>query len=291
MLQIEPERCLMHAIYLFVSRLFNASLKINIRKAVTFGEVKFFIDKSNSLDRLLVKTNGSFTSELDWALENGDPNKIALDVGANAGYWAINMATSFSKVYAFEPNPQMFQKLQINVEKNRKDIQSRIVLSQVAVSDREEIVSFAIKSAIDGDFRNNTGLSHIAITEPTSTKSSINVSALTLDGLRLDGAVSLIKIDVEGFEHQVINGALGILERDQPRIVWEASLQLDRVRNTDNVKKCLELLDKLNYRHYILDEMHCLMEVNFSKLSILGADRDVISIHNSTQHCSGKSAS
>lgn len=59
-------------------------------------------------------------------------------------------------------------------------------------------------------------------------KSSRHTKAITLDQTLDKKKVGLIKIDVEGFEEYVINGAKSILARDMPELFIEAQTRQDR---------------------------------------------------------------
>lgn len=58
--------------------------------------------------------------QIDWMCETfGDPNAIAIDVGAHIGTWTVSLAKAFGSVLAFEPNPLNYLNLCANLALRR----------------------------------------------------------------------------------------------------------------------------------------------------------------------------
>ncbi|MGE5608763.1 MAG: FkbM family methyltransferase [Bacillota bacterium] len=138
---------------------------------------------------------------------------VACDVGANFGYYSLMLAArgGCSAVYAFEPNPTNFARLQRNIELN--GLQGQIHAHRVGLSD----VPMAAR------MEERTGNSGMACIRADAVDGP-EVSLITLDdfcakqGLdRLD----FIKIDTEGFEPHVLRGGMETLARFKPLILIE----------------------------------------------------------------------
>lgn len=137
------------------------------------------------------------------------PGDIYLDVGANIGLFTLIAAHKVGndgQVYALEPTSTSFQRLLTNIHLNRF---SNVSPFQIALSDAPGQVSMLV--SLDGyDGRNS-------LTSPTAGEkfTSEMVSALTLDQFvqeqHLDHKITMIKIDVEGWETHVLAGGRGIL--------------------------------------------------------------------------------
>lgn len=145
-------------------------------------------------------------------------SKVIVDIGANTGVYTLIAcaANEQAQVYAFEPVPQVYERLSANVHLNQW--QGRCTLQKIAISSSDGIVQFHIphgavpKSAslkIDG-FRGVDGF-------------VADVPAATLDSICGDEQIDLVKIDVEGFEDQVLMGMRGILQRSAPAIIVECN--------------------------------------------------------------------
>ncbi len=158
--------------------------------------------------------------------ENGTPSffvdrcrkaQVVLDIGANVGYYSILAALSNpdAEVIAFEPVPQLYDRLVRNVELNQ--LGSRIKAMNLAVSDRcDEIPLYVPNNGVLCES------SILAGFRPDSMQ--LRAEATTVDTFLQAhgvGSVDLIKIDVEGAEHLVFKGMWKTLERMQSDIICE----------------------------------------------------------------------
>lgn len=137
---------------------------------------------------------------------------LFLDIGANVGIHTL-IALAANKrifVHSFEPSPEIFSRLKKNINKNNID---RVELHQLAVSGSNGHVFFQ-----DCSSEANIGISHIS-----SENTGLKVQSVSIDSLlsEVEKRVCLIKIDVEGYEPGVLEGARGRLSRDKPVITLE----------------------------------------------------------------------
>jgi FkbM family methyltransferase len=140
----------------------------------------------------------------------GRPMEI-VDIGANLGLTAVAMAPHASRLLAVEPNPITADCLGFNLGLNSLD---HVELARTALGDTEGEVSFHTAEFAAG--------SHIA--EDDGVRPSTRVPITLLDSLLAErgfGDVGFIKIDVEGFERQVIGGATATLASSRPVIFVE----------------------------------------------------------------------
>lgn len=132
-----------------------------------------------------------------------------VDVGANIGnhamFWAVFTA---AKVECFEPNPEAIEILNQNVS----GFGDRVVVHGHALGAKSGLVGM---SRVDG----NLGATSVCM------DASDGVSICTLDDVRLSD-VSLLKIDVEGMEPDVLAGARTLLSTWKP-VVWLEALGVD----------------------------------------------------------------
>lgn len=127
---------------------------------------------------------------------------FAIDVGANIGLISIQLAYKFWKVLAIEPRPDTYECLKKNVRKYQQ-----IETLHAAVGSSLGSIGF---SGAEND------CAHSQVTPEAETK----VPLITLDSLNLD-ACDLIKIDTEGYELEVIKGALATIQKFRPVIILE----------------------------------------------------------------------
>jgi FkbM family methyltransferase len=163
---------------------------------------------------------GSYEPELRNIMRVVLPSEgIAIDVGANVGWHTLLMARLVGprgRVLAIEPNPSVREHLLRNVRLNRL---AHIEVVACAVAESERILSFFAPDSDDP-----ASASGHVLAEENANSGSIRVEASTLDNIvaqkqidRLD----LVKIDTEGFEWPVLQGAENTIARFRPYIMFE----------------------------------------------------------------------
>ena len=132
-------------------------------------------------------------------------NEIFLDCGAYDGDTLKSFLqftnNSFSSYYAFEPDPSNFNKL---VDFNKSlplEISNKIVLKNIAIGSKNEKIFFQSDSSIQ---------SYV------SEEGNIEIISKTIDSLSL--SPTFIKMDVEGFETDIIFGAMNTISIFKPII-------------------------------------------------------------------------
>lgn len=125
------------------------------------------------------------------------PDDLFVDVGANVGsYTVLACAARGASGVCFEPVPATYSRLVANVEAN--GMAGRVETHNLGVSDREGTLAFTSSH----DVMNRI----IAEGEPRPAD-AIDVPVTSLDAVLAGREPSVVKIDVEGFELQVLHGA------------------------------------------------------------------------------------
>jgi len=155
---------------------------------------------------------------LDYICLYAAEGSIVIDAGANVGAYSVPLATARPnvEVHAFEPHPQVAARLERNLRLNRL---GNVKRHQVGLSDKSGKVMFnAVAESHD-----NLGLSSIGAPPPGVEASSVEIDIDTLDGLfpGKDKPISVVKIDVQGHELNVLRGGRALIERDHPVIIFE----------------------------------------------------------------------
>ncbi|MFQ5626642.1 MAG: FkbM family methyltransferase [Methyloligellaceae bacterium] len=132
---------------------------------------------------------------------------LALDVGAHVGFWTNCMAARFESVHSFEPNPETLNCLIQNKASN-------VVAHNFALGDCDRASFLALPEG--GNKTTSSGAWEISDDED---KAFYPIEIRTMDSLGL--APNFIKIDVQGFELQVLEGALETIMRHRPIIIVE----------------------------------------------------------------------
>lgn len=134
--------------------------------------------------------------------------QAVLDVGANVGYYSLlaTIASKVESVFAFEPDPAAYPELVRNISLNGLD--GVVTPFQVAVSNVKGKVSFGSHSPMSGV----NGVVDTSIHDLAVFSQINDVPAITLTEVEnVKGKVLGLKIDVEGHELNVINGAAHLL--------------------------------------------------------------------------------
>ena len=176
------------------------------------------------------------------------PNMTVVDIGANIGYYTLIAGRLAGKVYAFEPEPHNYDLLVKNVAINNY---KNIVTIQKAVSYRSGKTRFYIDKV-------NLGGHSFAQDTILERAGCLEVEAITLDeffeNAFHDSGIDIIKMDVEGAEGLVIEGAEKILRR-KLRIVMEflprglRNLGTDPLSLLHKIRDCgfeIKVIDEIN---------------------------------------------
>ena len=162
------------------------------------------------------------------------PGTICYDLGASIGYISLLMARKARHVYAFEPAPHAIAILNQQVSANHV-VNLTVVPTPISDSVRE--VSFALGDAAYGS----------GINEHETRFPVLKLRTTTLDIFaRENAAPDFIKIDVEGEEGRVLEGARGLLSSKRPTIVCE-------LHSAEAAAHCLRVLHECGYRVSMLD--------------------------------------
>lgn len=163
-----------------------------------------------------------------------DPGRAALDIGANRGIWAYEMGRLTSAVLAFEPNPKLFAFLQRAARKP-------VLCRREALSDAEGEAELLIPGE-KGRF-SNQGASLNPDKVGDAAHMRVTVRTASLDSLD-PPPVGFMKIDVEGHERAVLEGARGVIARDRPAMIVEIE-ERHTGRDLDGE---LDFVESLGYR-------------------------------------------
>jgi FkbM family methyltransferase len=139
------------------------------------------------------------------------PNDYVLDIGANIGCTALLFGKMAKMVHAFEPSPTTYSYLLKNV---RSSGLANIETKNFGLGSQrgDTQLTFARSNRAGGFVSNQTKASAGHVTEPIHLEKVDDLSIPRVD---------FIKIDVEGFEKYVLQGAEVTLVRDQPVVALE----------------------------------------------------------------------
>ena len=165
--------------------------------------------------------------------------KTVIDIGANMGNHSLFFAQHYKHVYSFEPNPRTFKLLEVNSEGRN------ITALNVALGNENGSVPLLVNIS-------NMGASRI-VDSPTMQRKD---DLLWVDVERLDDinvvageSIGLIKIDVEGHELRVLQGATATMLKDRPIVLFEQHREDIRDGSSD----AIEFLSDLGYSFRVVE--------------------------------------
>jgi len=181
----------------------------------------------------------SSEQELDFLDRIVPERAVTVDVGANCGLYTRKLARLSRKVHAFEPSRKMAEIL-------RRTSAPNVSVHEIALSDQiGEAELFIPKD-------NDQLVYGLASLEPRPMAPGRKVASARVPMARLDAIVhedvAFVKIDVEGHELNVLNGAVELLENSQPVFLVEAE-DRHRARATQLL---FEFFDARCYRGYFV---------------------------------------
>ncbi|MFP4403918.1 MAG: FkbM family methyltransferase [Candidatus Woesearchaeota archaeon] len=177
---------------------------------------------------------------------------IFFDIGSNIGFYSILLINKklYKQAYAFEPNPDTYKILSKNIKLNK--LTKKITPNQIALGEKQTTVNFF-------QDKYHTGGSKI-IENSKKHKEFIKIKKISFDKFIQNNKIDiknidLIKIDVEGHEHQVLKGMKNFLKDSKKgtRIIIEI---WDKNKTGKESKKLLkksgyEILKKYQSQHLL----------------------------------------
>jgi FkbM family methyltransferase len=173
------------------------------------------------------------------------PGSVFVDIGANVG-WHTAVGSSIvgptGRVYAIEPNPDNARLIAHTIQRNGL---ANVELLPFALSERTGFAAFRSAIGSNGGFAWGLDPSFI---DPAVTI----VPTMRFDELDI-ARVDVIKMDVEGAEPMVMRGAVAMIERDHPVIVFEFSCEMTQRVGGVEPREHLRFFEDHGYTLSIID--------------------------------------
>lgn len=172
------------------------------------GDAKFFVKKGDFGLTGNIYTGLHEFSDMGFLLHFLRKRDLFVDVGANLGSYSIlACAVVGAQGIAFEPVPNTFERLHRNMRLN--SLEQTLTCVNKGVGAAEGFIKFST----DEDTTNH------ALANGEHSKASVDVEIVALDSALRGSSPILIKIDVEGYESKVLEGAQEVLANASLRAV------------------------------------------------------------------------
>lgn len=202
----------------------------------TSSKVKFKGFYSNSQDIAFIENDNVELIELINELSN---EAIFIDIGANIGFFSAILAIKpnfTGKIFSFEPSLREFEKL-IFTKKSNKTL-ADWTLFNFGLGSENKLVKINTNNF-------HTGINHI---DPNGNQNCLLLSLDTLEIFNDISIIDLVKIDVEGFEVDVLKGMKKLLASNK---IQKLQIEItEKFLNKYNSSK-MELYEIMNFYGYI----------------------------------------
>ena len=233
----------------------SAGLKTALQNSITWltdEDIAIYTSADNYIEWCII-TDGTYEDEINKIIRISlKPGGVALDIGGNIGLQSIRMAQAIGPqgmVYAFEPLHYLQKKFSKNISLNRL---GNVTLLPFALSNTEAETEMKINSNSW-----NQGTFSISNTAGGTETQLVTIKvADELPEIKELDRLHLIKIDVEGFEYQVLQGLKLTIQKHKPRIIFEYDANYWQA-NGQNITDCYNFLRSFNYTLYQITTAGC----------------------------------
>ncbi len=184
--------------------------------------------------------------ELDMQFRIIQPEWNIIDIGANYGWYALQMAAQFPKnnIYSFEPIPHTFEQLNKNISLNNyRNIQT----NNIGLSESSGTFDFYFNPQLSV----NASLANVSGSEDIQ-KIVCTVSTLDTEIEKLNIIPHFIKIDIEGAELLALKGGIETIEEHKPAFFLEM-LRNWSAKFNYHPNDIINLLASKDYHCYIIN--------------------------------------
>lgn len=199
---------------------------------------------------------------------------VGIDLGANIGYFTILMANlvgTSGKIFSFEPAPQNFEILQKNIKQNHLE---NVISEQSAIGDIDGKIKLYLSNT-------NAGWHKVFPTQFVDYEVSdknIDVKICSLDKEFIDKKIDFIKMDVEGYEWNAIQGGKKILEENYNiKLIFEFFPMALRANNVKPDAVLTYLLD-IGFHIYVIDENMRLLDFSIDEFCTRHANYSALNL-------------
>ena len=232
------------------------------------GYMKFILKTLQSIDNLVTYIFSNLSKENIFIKNFFGKKKITLvDVGANLGGYTnlILQNTKVKEIHIFEPSKKCFGYLK------KKFTQNKIYINNKALSNTNKINTFYESEVLSQSSLHNVKNKFNSNLENTDV---YKIECVTLDkyfyGHKKNFVIDLLKIDAEGEDLKVLEGASKLLKNKNIRLIKIELLNSFNQKNNSNINEIIFFLNKYNYyittisKTKFVNEKLLMMDVYFS---------------------------
>lgn len=152
--------------------------------------------------------------------------RVLLDVGANIGNHALYLGDRFEHVHCFEPNPEAARRLRKNLSLNHV---TKITVHEIGLGETSGSLPFSPAGPGhlgEGSFSHSATHGQVML---TVRRGDDYLAEQSIDD------IDFIKVDVEGFEREVLRGLQKTIEQNRPIVAFEYHGHLEQESTFDEI--------------------------------------------------------
>ena len=190
-----------------------------------------------------------------------DQSKASIDIGVYRGVYSYYLCQNSNFVYAFEANPLLIDKLNKgflkykNIRNENLAVSSSQGNTNLKIPYRNESINYSDYEEL---YQLGTATVHQENNLSNTKFHSFEVKKINLDAYKFDHKIGFIKIDVEGHELDIINGAKKLIIENKPNLLVEIE---ERHTGIPNIEVINEII-KLGYNCFSLNDQFKLDLIN-----------------------------
>ena len=181
-----------------------------------------------------------------------EPETDSIDIGVYRGVHSYEMSKYSKIIHSFEPNPVIYKDL----KKTLPLIIDNLKLYNYALSDKNITKNLRIPirnlkaNKLNYEEFYEMGKATIHEENKFENYENFKVECKILDDFKFNNSISFIKIDVEGHEISVLNGAKIIIKRFKPNLL----IEIEERHSKRNVKDTINFVCSFGYNSYVFKE-------------------------------------
>ena len=181
-----------------------------------------------------------------------EPETDSIDIGVYRGVHSYEMSKYSKIIHSFEPNPVIYKDL----KKTLPLIIDNLKLYNYALSDKNITKNLRIPirnlkaNKLNYEEFYEMGKATIHEENKFENYENFKVECKILDDFKFNNSISFIKIDVEGHEISVLNGAKIIIKKFKPNLL----IEIEERHSKRNVKDTINFVCSFGYNSYVLKE-------------------------------------
>ena len=215
--------------------------------------IKNFIPKKYLFKkRILREIKKKKEPEIELIIDLIKPETDSIDIGVYRGVHSYEMSKYSKIVHSFEPNPVIYKDL----KKTLPLIINNLKIYNYALSDinATKILRIPIRNTnvnkINYEEFYEMGKATIHEENKFENYENFEVKCKKLDEFEFDNLISFIKIDVEGHEISVLNGAKNIIKKFKPNLL----IEIEERHSKKNVNETINFVCSFGYNSFVLKE-------------------------------------